>query len=113
MNLALVFIGFAMASLTIDDDGQSGWLQLRDGENKIVVTCADWNGSSLALRSSHDGDDANATKVRATVGGDEVIATENDEYIYTGPGYFGGVMSSYGSTPVVMTAYPIRQPVSS
>lgn len=101
-----------MASIDIAADGQSDWIQLRDGENVVAITCSSWSGSSLALRCSHDGTNANAAKLRDGVGGTEVVVAENESFVASGPGYIGAVMSTYGDTPVTITTYSIRQPVA-
>lgn len=101
-----------MASIDISVDGQSEWIPLRDGENVVAITCPSWSTSSLAMRYSHDGTNANSAKVRKDVGGTEVTVTENEPFVASGPGYIGAVMSTYGGTPVTITTYSIRQPVA-
>lgn len=100
-----------MASILVSADGLSAWLPLADGENKVAITCPGWSTSFLALRTSHDGQNASEAKL-VTDRPDNACITENSEIKVTGPGFIGGRMSNYGGSPVTITCYPIRQRVS-
>ncbi len=63
----------------------------------MVVRCSNWNGSSVAMRYNIE-DTSNDVPIE--INGAAVIVTANRAIDLLGPGFVGGLMSSYGGTPV-------------
>lgn len=87
--------------LTVTATGQTGYLKLKKGINKLFVSTTSWSTSSLTLRTSPDGTDAKGSDVKNGPNGDTVtISTANQSLIVYGPGYLGANVTAYGGTAV-------------
>lgn len=88
-------------TISIVANGQTSWIPLAPGHNRVFVKSTNWSTSSLAI-SLNSVDSASGAPAEITDGEPLVIATSNKVFDVDGPGYIGGVMSTYGSTAVTV-----------
>ena len=87
--------------LSVTADGQTQWVKLFPGWNKVVVKSATWSTSSLAMKQSDNAVDAGGYDAKLN-GTTAIVFTGNGDFAVLGPGYIGGIMSTYGGTAVTI-----------
>lgn len=87
-------------TISISANGQSPWIPLAPGPNRVFVKSASWSTSSLAILLNSADD--NTTAPAEITSGTPLVVTANKVFDVDGPGYVGGFMSTYGSTAVTM-----------
>ena len=84
---------------TVTANGRSNWVKLTQNQNRVVVKCPNWSGTSIAVKFNNE-DSTNDCDLKDSDG--PIVLTGNEAIDVDGPGMIGGVVSNYGGTPIVV-----------